>query len=270
MKNILFLIILIGCASYKGKVAFKTETDIFYTDAHDIRQSAEAYIPKEGENFPGVILVHGGGWNSRDLGDNRSIGESLASNGYTVFNINHRFPPKHKHPAPIEDLESALDYFKKNAKHFKVNPEKIGLWGYSSGGHITALFALQKIGTPKAVQAVVSGGTPFDLTWYPFSPIIKPYLGGFRDQKLKEYFEASPTFHVKAGAPPFFIYHASNDKLVEFAQSAAFEAKLKLHGNFVKRLKVPYWGHLFAFAVYDYAVEKGIHFLDNQLKGPKK
>ncbi len=270
MKHLLIVFLLIGCASYKGKVPYKTQTDVYYTDAHDLRQSAEAYIPEDGENLPGIVMVHGGGWDSRDYGDNRSIGESLASHGYTVLNINYRFPPKHLHPAPIEDLELAIEYFKKNAKHFRLNPDKIGLWGYSAGGHITSLYALQKIGTPKAVQAVVSGGAPYDLTWYPFSPLIGPYIGGFRDQKLQEYFDASPSYNVKAGAPPFFLYHAKNDKLVEYAQSTSFEAKLKLHGNFVKRHKVPFWGHAFAFAVYDYAVEKGIRFLDVHLKDQKK
>ncbi len=267
MKFLFLLLILAGCASYKGKVPFKIESGLYYTDAKDIRQSLEAYTPLQGENLPGVVMVHGGGWDSRDYTDNRSIAESLASHGYTVININYRFPPKHLHPAPIEDLASAISWFKKNAARFKLNPEKIGLWGYSAGGHISSLYALQKIGTPDAVKAVVSGGTPFDLTWYTHSFLITPYIGDRRDKKLNEYFEASPAYHVKKGAPPWFIYHAKNDKLVEYQQATSFEAKLKREGNFVKRHKVPFWGHAFAFILYDEAVKKGIKFFDIHLKG---
>jgi acetyl esterase/lipase len=269
MKLILFLFpIFIGCASYKGDIPFKTET-FFYTQEKNERQSGEAYIPLKGENLPGVIMVHGGGWSARSYEDNRSIAKSLASQGYAVININHRYAPKHRHPAPIEDLGMAIAWFKKNASRFNLNADKIGLWGYSSGGHITSLYALQKIGTPDAVQAVVSGGTPYDLTWYTHSPIISPYIGGNREKKFEEYFQASPSWNIKKGAPPFFIYQAANDKLVEYAQATSFEARMKREGNSIKRFKVPYWGHAFSFILSDEAVKKGIKFLNKELKGVK-
>lgn len=267
MKFITFFF-LISCASYKGDESFKTEK-FYYTDAEDVRQSGEAYIPVKGENLPGVVMVHGGGWNSRDYEDNRSIARSLASHGYSVININYRFPPKHLHPAPIEDLKTALAWFRKNSEKYKLNPEKIALWGYSAGGHITSLYALQQSGKPEGVQAVVSGGTPYDLTWYTHSPIIGPYIGGRRDKKLKEYFEASPAWNIRKDAPPFFIYHAQNDKLVEYAQATSFEARMKREGNYIKRYRVPFWGHAFAFIFSDDAVKKGVHFLDKHLKGKK-
>ncbi|MFL5784672.1 MAG: alpha/beta hydrolase [Bacteriovoracaceae bacterium] len=269
MKTILLFVFVLACASYNGNVRYTVVKDLYYTDAHDVRQSGEAYVPDEGENLPGIVMVHGGGWDSRDYTDNRSIGKSLASHGYTVLNINYRFPPKYLHPAPIEDLATAIVWFKQNAKRFRLNPDKIGLWGYSAGGHITSLYALLNIGTPRAVQAVVSGGAPYDLTWYTHSPIISPYIGGRRDLKLQAYADASPAFHVKEGAPPFFIYHAKNDKLVEYPQATAFEAKMRLKGNYIKRYKVPFWGHAFAFVFSDDAVKKGVHFLDEQLKDKK-
>lgn len=262
----LVLLFLIGCASYKGDIPYRTEK-FFYSDDKSERQSGEAYIPSEGENLPGVVMVHGGGWDSRNYEDNRSIARSLASHGYTVININYRFPPKHLHPAPIEDLGLAIAWFKKNSSRLKLNPEKIGLWGYSAGGHITSLYALQKVGSADSVQAVVSGGTPYDLTWYTHSPIIGPYIGNRRDKKLEDYFQASPAWHIKKGAPPFFIYHAQNDKLVEYAQATSFEARMKREGNSIKRYKVPFWGHAFAFIFSDEAVKKGIKFLNKELKG---
>lgn len=265
MKFLLLVFFLTGCASYKGDIPFKTE-EFYYTEARDVRQSGEAYIPQKGENLPGVIMVHGGGWDSRDYSDNRSIAKSLASHGFTVININYRFPPKHLHPAPIEDLGTALRWFKKNAAHYKLDPNRIGVWGYSAGGHIVSLYALQNIGTPDAVQAVVAGGTPFDLTWYTHSPIIGPYIGGFRDEKLEAYFAASPAWNIKKNAPPFFIYHAQKDKLVEYQQATSFEARMLREGNSIKRYRVPFWGHANAFIFSDRAVEKGVKFLKKKLK----
>jgi acetyl esterase/lipase len=266
MKLILLLLVfLVGCASYKGNVPYSEET--FYYTANQIeRQSGEIYVPTKGDNLPGIVMVHGGGWDSRDYTDNRSIARSLASHGYVVININYRFSPENRHPAPIEDLDSALKWFKGNAAKYRLNPRKIGLWGYSAGGHIVSFFALQNIGSPSAVQAVVSGGAPYDLTWYTHSPIIGPYMGGFRNVKLEEYFAASPAWNIKPNAPPFYIYHAKNDKLVEYAQATSFEARMKREGNSIKRYKVPFWGHAFAFIMSDDAVKRGVKFLNKHLK----
>lgn len=269
MLRLLLLLILTSCASYQGNVPY-TEEKFFYTDALDVRQSGEAYIPRSGENLPAVVMVHGGGWDSRDYTDNRSIARSIASHGYVVININYRFPPKHLHPAPIEDLRLAIDWLKSQRERFRLNPARLGLWGYSAGGHIVSLYALQNIGTDRAVQAVVSGGAPYDLTWYTHSPIISPYIGGIRDKELEAYFSASPAWNIRAGAPPFYIYHAKNDKLVEYAQATSFEARMKREGNSVKRYRIPFWGHAFAFIFSDRAVEKGVNFLDRNLKGARK
>lgn len=60
-----------------------------------------------------IITVHGGGGDSRDNSDFTSIAESLASNGYNVFNINYRLAPKNVHPAPIDDLNLAIKFLNK-------------------------------------------------------------------------------------------------------------------------------------------------------------
>ena len=265
MKTIFLLFLLVSCASHRGNEKFSRQ-EIFYTDAKTVRQSGDLLLPEKGTDLPAVVMVHGGGWDSRSYSDNDSIAESLASQGYVVLNINYRYE---KHPAPVIDLGLALEWMRKNSQKYRLNPRTIGLWGYSAGGHIVSLYALQNIGKETAVQAVVSGGAPYDLTWYTHGRITSPYMGGFRDDLLKQYFDASPSYHVKAGAPPFFLYHAEKDKLVEYAQMTSFDAKLRLAGNQVKRYRVPFWGHANAFIFSDRAVEKGVNFLDRILKGKK-
>lgn len=190
-----------------------------------------------------------------------SIAVSLASHGFVVYNINYRLAPEFKHPAPIEDLGEALKFFKAHAIEYKLDSERIGLWGYSCGSHISAYYAL----TNPGIKAVVAGGSPMDFTWYPHSPIISKYMGKERDEMLDEYFDASPMYKVTSKAPPFFLYHAENDKLVEFAQSSAFEAQLKKHRVPVKLHKIGWWGHATAFIFSEESVIKGVNFLKKSL-----
>jgi len=268
MRAILILIsfLITSCTYYPGKYKFDKIQEAFYTAEKNERQMGQVYIPKGSGPFPGVVIVHGGGWDSRTFSDMDSVAESLAANGFVVYNINYRLAPNHRHPDPIIDLKNALTYFKIHSKEYKLDPARIGLWGYSSGGHIVTSHALiYALDKEHRVQAVVAGGTPFDFTWYPYSPIISVYMGNFRDKMLDQYFKASPMFMETKGAPPFYIYHAKEDKLVEFAQSTAFEAKLKASNIPVKRHGIGWWGHATAFIFSKKAVKNGIIFLKKTL-----
>lgn len=195
------------------------------------------------------------------------IAVSLATHGFTVLNINYRLAPHHTHPAPIEDLEKAIKFLKANSEKFKLDEEKIGLWGYSSGGHTVSYYALTRSNDPMlSVQAVVAGGAPYDFTWYPRDADLKKYLGHFRDEALLAYKKASATSKVNSAAPPFFLYHAKNDDTVEFHQMPAFEADLKLKGVPVKTYTVNFWGHIGTFLFSEKAIEKGVMFLNKHLK----
>lgn len=265
MKYILYtlLFLISSCATYQGKINYSVQNDLLYNSIEypDDRSRADLYIPEGDGVFPGVIVVHGGGWKSRTKSDMDEVSESLASHGFVVLNINYRLAPKYQHPAPIDDLEEALKYFKENSQKFKLDPKRIALWGYSSGGHTVSLFAL----TRAKVQAVVSGGAPYDLTWYTHSPYVKAYTGRYRDEAFKEYIDASPAYRITKSAPPFFLYHAIKDNLVEHSQATAFEAKLMMNGTPVERYDIEFWGHGFAFAFSREAIEKGVQFLQEKL-----
>ena len=222
-----------ACASYKSDGKFSLTKDVPYGD-HE-RHRGDLYQSKD-KNAPMVIIVHGGGWSGRSKDDMRLIAESLATNGFHVFNINYRLAPKHKHPAPIEDLGLAIDFVSKN---YEFKGDKVGLWGYSAGGHITMLHALQN----NNVAAIVAGGTPYDLSWYAHSPYIVPYLGFDLEGNIQKYKEASPVHYLHEGAPPMFLYHAIKDELVEHAQMRSFYALAKLKNIDVKNNINLYFGY---------------------------
>ena len=265
-SNALLLFIISSCTSYNGRLQYVVKENIFYHEDKSDRHNGEMLIPNGEGPFPAVIVLHGGGWQSRSFSDSTSIAKSLASHGFVAYNINYRFSPKDKHPAPIDDLEVALKYLKKNAAAFKVNPDRIGLWGYSSGGHTVSYYALTRAGDKDLkVKAVVAGGAPYDFTWYTRSPYIKAYIGNYRDQAFEKYQEASPSFRITKDAPPFFLYHAEKDTLVEHSQATSFEARLKMQQIPVERCDISWWGHATAFAFSSKPLKHGIEFLKRTL-----
>lgn len=267
MKFLLLIALLTSCSSFLGKGAYEQKESIQYADGFEQRHGAEAFIPQGTGPFPGVIMVHGGGWKSRSYEDIRVVAKSLATRGFSVLSINYRFSPEHRHPAPVEDLEKALQHFKTNAETYKLDPKRIGLWGYSSGAHTVAYYAMTRNLNPELkVQAVVAGGGPYDFTKYPRSPLIKDYMGKYRDEALEAYREASPTLIAKPGLPPFFLYHGKQDRLVTLDQMSGLVASLKAQNVRVKHYEVVFWGHANTFIFSTEAVKRGVKFLIQELQ----
>lgn len=266
MKFLFYTLItalLTSCASYKSNQKYTIKEKVSY-GPHK-RQVGDLYLSKN-LNAPLVITVHGGGWDSRDNSDFSSIAQSIATHGYNVFNINYRLAPKHVHPAPIDDLERAIKFLKKNYGN-QFDKNRIALWGYSAGAQITFLYAFKR---DKNIKAVVGGGGPYDFTWWPTSPIITPYMGYKHDENIKGWMSASPFHNLNKDAPAIFMYHGIKDNLVEHSQMTALRSKAKLLGLDIETHSVPFWGHAFTFVFSDEAVEKAIEFLKKRLDSKSK
>lgn len=263
LRNIIFkfliLLLVQSCASYKGTKKYVVTYNIPYTKNKIDHRLQGDYYKSLNKNASLVVLVHGGGWTSRDKGDMDHIAKSLASHGFDVFNINYRLAPKYKHPTPIKNLNEAVEFMKNK---YKYSSSQVGLWGFSSGGHTVTYFALKN---PDSVKAVVSGGAPYDFNWYAKSPYIYKYLGNYRDELLEEYYRASPVNIISNSAPSFYLYHAINDKLVEHSQTTSFEAKLKRNKIPVKRYDISFWGHATGFIFSSEAIKAGVDYLKKTL-----
>lgn len=266
MVKLLHFIFLFNWGTRMGPLSHSVET-IQYKTVGDELLSADIHRPLDEKIYPGVILVHGGSWGGRSREDMSGIAEFLASHGFVVMNISYRFAPKHRYPAQIEDAHDAIEWFKKHADKFKLDPTRLGAWGYSAGGHIITQWAFleSKKQQAPALGAIVSGGAPYDLSWYPFSPIITHLLDGFRDQRLQEYKEASPINHISPHAPAMLLIHAEQDRLVEAVQSSNLQNKLRDVGVDARLSLVSYWGHKWSFILADEAVSEGLTFLKEKL-----
>ena len=280
---LLLSLLVTGCASYQPSYTKDTEVNRNYslTVIEDIVYSvedwpqqlkADLYHPNVSSLMPVVLMVHGGGWSSRDRSDMHSTAESLAKKGFAVLNISYRLAPQFIYPAQIQDLQLALAWLQNNATQYQFDLNRVNAWGYSSGAHLVAMLASVNPGeaqtltmTPKLpkIRAVVAGGIPADLSVYPASPIIVPFLDAQRDENPALYKQASPINHISAGDPPIFLYHGKLDMLVEKEQSINYYQALRRNGITAELYLHPLWGHFTMFLFGAGAENNATQFLNH-------
>ena len=273
LRNRFLFIIALTTASLNGGVVFQTTTrsrgvsvrkDVVFTPVGwPARLVADFHIPSAKAPTPAVLLIHGGGWNKKERrSDMLDIAHALSKHGYFVMNTTYRLTPNWKFPAQTDDLKQALRYMRDNHVDLNIDTSRIATFGYSAGGHLAALIGLDP---QNGVKAIVAGGAPADLSFWPDGKLTGLLLGGPLKGREALYRTASPISHVTKNSPPVFIYHGTADDLVPIEHPKAFIAALQAKG-------VPhetYWiegrSHIFAHLFSAAAIPKAINFLDKNL-----
>jgi len=224
---------------------------------------AEIARPKEPSSapMPAVLWIHGGGWSG---GSHRGNGALwLATKGYFTASIEYRLSGEAKWPAQIEDCKLGVRWLRANAAKYNVDPNRIGCWGSSAGGHLVACLGTMDDmrfegrggykGVSSRVQAVVDYCGPADMTQGSAgvqgakegndSKALLGLFGAPFKEKPALWKDGSPIVYVKSGNPPFLIVHGDADTTVPFAHSERLEAALKKAGVPVQLLRVKGGGH---------------------------
>lgn len=185
-----------------------------------------------------VIICPGGGYHINAIKhEGLDIAKKLNEWGITAFVLKYRIPSDatmiNREIGPLQDAQQAIRLVRENAAKWNIDPEKVGMMGFSAGGHLasTAGTHYQKSVLPDAEG--VSLRPDFLVLGYPvisFTDSIG-HLGS-RDnllgksasaEKIREY---SNEFRVTGDTPPAFIIHAADDKGVLPANSISFFEKL--------------------------------------------
>ncbi len=232
---------------------------------------ADLYLPEGSGPAPAVLLVHGGGWERRSREDMTWIAEELAARGFAVMNIDYRFAPEYTFPAQLQDLQVAMRWLREEARNYRIDPDAISAFGFSSGAHLVSLLALtSNPGNPLSEPyggpgtrpiAVVAGGIPSDLRRFDSGRLVRQFLGGTEQEKPDTYRLASPIAHVSPGAPPFFLFHGNLDMLVPPEQAEHFYRALLQEGVHAELYMMHLRGHVTSFLTAGNAVEQATEFL---------
>lgn len=181
--------------------------------------------PAEEANGTCVVVCPGGGYNILAWNlEGTEVAEWLNSLGVSAAVLKYRVPrrdPKNPHPWPLQDVQRAIRLVRSQAEQRKFDPERIGVLGFSAGGHLTVM-----AGTHWNEQAYQPVDAVDELSARPdfLIPIYPAYLGDEnRPGKL------SPLVHVTNDTPPAFIAitHDDTDRAL---YAALFYAALKQHG----------------------------------------
>ena len=119
----------------------KAELNVTYGTTAEQELKLDVYRPKTDAVLPACVLVHGGGWMNGDKEKFTPLAFTLAEKGYVVANVEYRLGGVAKYPAGVQDCLLAVRWLRANAARFGVDPQRIGTWGGSAGGHIVGMLA---------------------------------------------------------------------------------------------------------------------------------
>jgi len=242
---------------------------------------ADVYYPKKKikGNYPGVILIHGGGWRSGDKSQTTSMAIALANAGYVAVCVEYRLSLEAKFPAAVYDIKSAIRWMRASSKKFNLDEKKIATLGMSAGGQLATLVGFTSfnkeyedtIGNPKqssAIQAVVNidGTLSFHHPESQEGAATVLWLNGTYEEIPKVWESASPLDQVSKHSPPIaFInssiprYHAGRDDMIKRLNS--FHIYSEVHT--LADTPHPFW---FFNPWFTPTVNYAVRFLDQTFK----
>jgi len=230
------------------------QRDLVYKRINGAVLTLDLYCPEKVSGpLPVIVWIHSGGW-SRGRKE-RCPAVTLVQDGYAVASIDYRLTTTAPFPAQIEDCKAAVRWLRANASTYHLDPDHIGVWGHSAGGHLAALLGTSggvrelegtgdNMSYSSRVQAVCVVSGPGDLlqlyraatgpSGTEMNPKVKPALEALigvpvEENKTKA-MAASPITYVSKDDPPFLIIHGEIDSTVPVSQAESFAAALKAAG----------------------------------------
>lgn len=188
------------------------------------------------------------------------IAEWLNLHGISAFVLTYRLAPRYRYPAPIDDGKRAVRWIRSHAAEYRVDPGRIGMWGFSAGGHLVGMVGTHfDPGNPSAADPVerLSDRPDFVISSYGLLTLderaaragqLQQFVRGPITAELAR--ELSPDKAVTAQTPPFFLYATeSDDKVPVLTDLLFYEA--------MKRAGAPVEMHLFEQGPHGTALAEG-------------
>lgn len=200
-------------------------------------------------NGTAVIVCPGGGYGHLAMDhEGKQVAEWLNNLGVSAFVLKYRLGRRYKHPAPLQDAQRAIRIVRSRAKEFHVDPARIGIWGFSAGGHLASTAGTHfDDGKANAQDPVERAGSrpDFMILAYPVISLVTDYVHkGSRSNLLGDPYEPalaeelSSELQVTARTPPTFLFHTDADTGVPAENSVLFYLALR-------KAKVPAEMHIY-------------------------
>ena len=241
--------------------------------------SIKMYMPRNApHNCAAVVVCPGGGYCTLALGhEGEAIAQWLNERGIAAFVLRYRHAPRYGHPWPLQDAKRALRIVRARATEWNIDAARIGIWGFSAGGHLASTLSTHfDAGDAQAEDAVerVNCRPDFSVLIYPVITLEGPHAHtGSRDnllgkepmsQLMEEY---SNEKRVTPQTPPTFLFHTGADTVVPPENSVLYYLALR-------KASVPSEMHIYETGEHggglwesDKALSTWPLLLDNWLRG---
>jgi acetyl esterase/lipase len=230
-----------------------------------IPQIVDIYVPETPGPHPLVMYIHGGGWqgghtrHSGALADFPGVLAQLAAEGFVVASLEYRLSADASFPAQVQDAKAALRFLAARADQYHLDPARIGLWGGSAGGHLTALTALTCRDTQLDPASATDPCVSAAVTWYGVFDFaaqvagqpggtdnaVQRLLGCEGDCAAERFASASPVTYMDQHDPAFLLIHGDEDSVVPVEQSHIAQRRFRELGVPVEAIYIPGVDHSF-------------------------
>jgi acetyl esterase/lipase len=200
-------------------------------------------------NGSAVVICPGGGYRNLAMDhEGAQIADWLNERGVSAFILKYRLGPVYHHPVELQDAQRAIRIVRSRAQEFKLDPKRIGIWGFSAGGHLASTTGTKfDDGNPKATDPIDRAGSrpDFMILAYPVISMSTEYvhegsrtnlLGTGYSRELAELMSSEK--HVTPRTPPTFLFHTTDDAAVPVENAVLFYLALR-------KAKVPAELHIY-------------------------
>lgn len=199
------------------------------------------YYSPRGNSGTAVVLAPGGGYGNLALNhEGRQVANWFNAQGVHTFVLRYRLGPRYRHPVPLNDALRAVRTVRARAAEFGIEPDRIGIMGFSAGGHLASTVATRfDRGTASATDPIdrTDSRPDFVILGYPVIASAAPYAhqGSFRnligdDAPAELRASLSNDTQVTADTPPTFLFHTNADTGVPPENSVLFYLALRKAG----------------------------------------
>jgi acetyl esterase/lipase len=251
----LVLLLITGSGAFAQTAAPKITPDVVYGHKDGMALTLDVFQPTGAANGAGILFMVSGGWVSQWVPPEQIASrrfQPLLNAGFTLFAVRHGSSPRYKVPEAAADVERAVRFIRLNASKYGVDPNRLGVYGGSAGGHLSLMLGLdpdkgdatardEVLRGPSGVAAVVAYFPPVDLRQMTGASEQFPALDFPADQAAS----ISPIMFVTPDDPPTLLIHGDADRLVPIRQSEIMHAALKQAGVVTEFVTIPGGNHGF-------------------------
>jgi len=258
------------------------ERGVDYTAIPHGKLAMDIVRPKTPGKYPGVVLIHGGGFSGGKRDSYLPMAIKLAQNGYVAAAVSYRLTPMFQFPLPLHDVKAAVRFLRANAGKYGVDKEHMAAIGASAGGTWSQFLAVTR-NMPQfegnGAHKEESSSVDCAISYYGRSDMrrayegsrnaaeaLPPLFGGDRESAIDQHYRGSPINWVNPDSAPILAIHGTRDRNVPFEQSVWLVERMRGMGIEAELETIAEAPHGFKGEYDERAFTRSIDFLNRKLK----